>query len=143
MFLGTFEPKLDEKGRLILPSKYRDQLRSGLVITRGQENCLVIFPMEEFERIQLQLRQAPTTMMEARSYARVLLSGASDQVPDKQGRITIPAPLRSYANLSRDVAVVGVGNRVEIWDKQAWESYLQVQEDAFSHIENEVISGLF
>ena len=112
VFLGTYEPKLDEKGRLILPAKFRDQLQRGLVITRGQERCLFVFTMEEFEDFQTKIHQAPLTSREARDYQRVLFSGAVDQVPDKQGRISIPANLREYAGLERDLAVLGSGSRV-------------------------------
>jgi MraZ protein len=143
VFLGTHSPRLDDKGRLILPAKFREQLAAGLVVTRGQERCLYVFPVAEFERIHEQLRQAPVTSKQARDYLRVLLSGAFDEVPDKQGRITLPTPLRSYAGLDRDVAVIGAGSRVEIWDAAAWESYLGEQETAFSETAEEVVPGLF
>ncbi len=143
MFLGTYEPRLDDKGRLILPAKYREQLQGGLVMTRGQEHCLYVFPMAEFETMQEQLRQAPLASKEARSYLRVFLSGALDEVPDKQGRITIPANLRAYAGLDRDLSVIGTGNRIEIWDQTAWNQYLMDQESAFADREDEVIPGLF
>lgn len=138
MFLGTYEPRLDDKGRLILPAKFRDQLAPGVVITRGQERCLYAFPRAEFEQIHLQLRQAPLTSKQARDYTRVLLSGASDEIPDKQGRVTIPAALRRYAGLEREVAVIGSGSKVEIWDLQAWESYLNQTEDFYSDLTEEV-----
>nr|NLD39757.1 division/cell wall cluster transcriptional repressor MraZ [Actinomycetales bacterium] len=143
MFLGTYEPKLDEKGRLILPAKYREELAAGLVLTRGQERCLYAFPMREFERLHAQLREAPVTSKQARDYLRVFLSGATDEVPDKQGRVTIPAPLRQYAGLDRDLAVIGAGSRVEIWDAVAWADYLSIQETAYSETAEEVIPGLF
>jgi MraZ protein len=130
MFLGTHAPRLDEKGRLILPAKFREQLEKGVVVTRGQERCLYVFPAVEFERLAEQLRQAPVTSKQARDYMRVFLSGASDEIPDKQGRITIPPALRSYAGLSRDCAVIGAGHRVEIWDAAAWEA-------------EEVVPGMF
>ncbi len=143
MFLGTYEPKLDDKGRLILPAKYREQLAGGLVITRGQERCLYVFPMREFEEIHEQLRAAPLTSKQARQYLRVFLSGAADEQPDKQGRITIPANLRSYAGLGRDLAVIGMGTRVEIWDNEAWQDYLSAQESEFSDTEDEIVPGVF
>ena len=143
MFLGTYEPKLDEKGRLILPAKFRDQLQRGLVITRGQERCLFVFTMEEFEDFQTKIHQAPLTSREARDYQRVLFSGAVDQVPDKQGRISIPANLREYAGLERDLAVLGSGSRGEIWNLNTWNEYLNAQEVAFANREDEVIPGLF
>ncbi len=86
MFLGTHTPRLDDKGRLILPAKYREQLEEGVIVTRGQERCLYVFPVEEFSRISEQLRQAPVTSKQARDYLRVFLSGASDEAVDKQGR---------------------------------------------------------
>ena len=143
MFLGTHSPRLDDKGRLILPAKFREQLESGVVVTRGQERCLYVFPMTEFEHIADQLRQAPVTSKQARDYLRVFLSGASDEVPDKQGRITIPPALRTYAGLERDLAVIGAGQRVEIWDAAAWEAYLARQEEVFAEQAEEVVPGLF
>ena len=143
VFLGTYEPRLDDKSRLILPAKYRDQLQAGLVMTRGQEHCLYVFPLAEFEGMQEQLRQAPLTSKEARSYLRVFLSGAVDEIPDKQGRVTIPSSLRTYAGLERELAVIGTGNRIEIWDQAAWNAYLTDQESAFADREDEVIPGLF
>ncbi len=142
MFLGTYEPKLDEKGRLILPAKYRDELAAGLVLTRGQDRCIYAFPMREFERLHEQLRAAPVTSKQARDYLRVFLSGAIDEVPDKQGRVIIPAALRNYAGLGRDLAVIGAGPRVEIWDAERWQEYLANQETAYSETAEEVIPGL-
>lgn len=143
MFLGTHTPRLDDKGRLILPAKFREQLEAGVVVTRGQERCLYVFPNDEFERLAEQLRQAPVTSKQARDYLRVFLSGASDEQLDKQGRITIPPALRSYAGLDRDCAVIGAGQRVEIWDARAWETYLAEQEQAFAEQAEEVVPGLF
>ncbi|MFV0427496.1 MAG: division/cell wall cluster transcriptional repressor MraZ [Beutenbergiaceae bacterium] len=142
MFLGTYEPKLDEKGRLILPAKFREQMASGMVITRGQERCLYAFPQAEFEQIHSQLRQAPLTSKQARDYMRVFLSGATDEQPDRQGRVTIPAVLRQYAGLDRDLAVIGSGSKVEIWDAQAWATYLHDQEESYAQITEEVVPGL-
>jgi MraZ protein len=137
-FLGTYTPRLDEKGRLILPAKFRGQLSTGLVMTRGQERCLFLLPMDEFRRYHGQLAQAPVTSKQARDYLRVFLSGASDELPDKQGRISIPPVLRKYAGLDRDVAVIGAGTRVEIWDLQAWETYLAEQESGYADTTEEV-----
>ena len=109
MFLGTHSPRLDEKGRLILPAKFREELADGLVLTRGQERCLYVFSAAEFERVHEQMRAAPLSSKQARDYIRVFLSGASDEVPDKQGRVTVPVPLRQYAGLDRELAVVGAG----------------------------------
>lgn len=143
MFLGTYEPKLDDKGRLILPAKYREQLVDGLVLTRGQERCLYVFPTDEFQELYTKIRQAPLTSKQARDYTRLMLSGASDESPDKQGRVTIPAALREYAGLERDLTVIGVGTRAEIWDTSAWTEYLQRQEEEFASTEEEVIPDMF
>jgi MraZ protein len=143
MFLGTHAPRLDDKGRLFLPAKFRDELAEGLVITKGQERCLYVWPMAEFARITEQMRSAPVTSKAARDYMRVLFAGASDEVPDKQGRITIPPALRDYAGLTRDCVVIGANTRVEIWDTAAWETYLGNQEQAFAELSEEVLPGLF
>lgn len=143
MFLGTYSPRLDDKGRLILPAKFRDQLADGVVVTRGQERCLFVFPEAEFARMHEQLRQASVASKQSRDYQRVLLSGASDEVPDRQGRITIAPTLRAYAGLDKECAVIGAGTRVEIWDSSAWNTYLAEQEEAFASVENEVVPGLF
>ena len=97
MFLGTHSPRLDDKGRLFLPAKFRERMSDGLVVTRGQERCLYVFPMDEFLKVTQQMQAAPTTSKAVRDFTRVFLSGASDEVPDKQGRVTIPATLRAYA----------------------------------------------
>ena len=143
MFLGTFTPKLDDKGRLILPSKFRDDLAEGLVITRGQERCLYVFSESEFAQMHDRIREAPITSKQGRDYLRVFLSGAHAETPDKRGRVTVPAALRQYASLDRDLAVIGAGSRAEIWDAEAWQRYLAEQESAFADIEEEVIPGMF
>ncbi|MFI5957170.1 MULTISPECIES: division/cell wall cluster transcriptional repressor MraZ [Cryptosporangium] len=143
MFLGTHTPRLDEKGRLFLPAKFRDELAGGLVVTKGQERCLFVFPMAEFSRVAEQLRAAPMTHKAARAYSRVFFASAHDEVPDRQGRITIPAHLREYAGLDRDCVVIGASTRVEIWDRQAWDTYLADSEEAFAEVEEEVLPGIF
>jgi MraZ protein len=141
VFLGTHTPRLDDKGRLILPARFRDELAGGVVITKGQERCLYGFPMPEFQRIAEQLRATPMTNKAARAYSRVFFASAHDEVPDKQGRVTIPAHLREYAGLDRDLAVIGASSRVEIWDKTSWENYLTESEDDFADIEEGVLPG--
>ena len=143
MFLGTYTPRLDEKSRLILPAQFREELAEGLVLTRGQERCIYVFSAREFERVHEQMRSAPLSSRQARDYIRVFLSGASDEVPDKQGRVTVPAPLRQYAGLDRDVTVIGAGTRVEIWDSESWNTYLAEQEAAFSETDEDVLPGVF
>src|SRR6478735_6999386 len=130
MFLGTHTPRLDEKGPLFLPAKYRERMAGGLAVTRGQERSLFIYPMDEFGKV-------------ARDYMRVFLSGASDELPDKQGRFTIPANLRQYAGLDREVTVIGAGARLEVWDSAVWNAYLEQTEQSFADTAQEVIPGLF
>jgi MraZ protein len=142
VFLGTHTPRLDEKGRLILPAKYRDELSAGLVITKGQERCLYVFPVPEFTRITEALRTAPVTAKAVRDYSRVFFASASDEELDKQGRVTIPLSLRDYAGLLRDCVVIGANTRLEIWDATSWASYLEQQEDAFSGASQEVLPGV-
>lgn len=141
MFLGTHTPKLDEKNRLILPAKYRDELADGLVITRFQERCLAIWPIKTFVEVAQAVRTASSNQT-ARDYQRMLASGASDETPDKQGRITIPPHLRAYAGLDKDCVVVGAINRVEVWDSAAWEQYAQEKESAYAELNETVFPGV-
>jgi len=143
MFLGTYAPKLDDKGRVILPAKFRAELAGGVVLTRGQERCIYVFSSDEFASMHEKIRQAPVTSKQARDYLRVFLSGASDEQPDAQNRISIPPALRAYAGLTKELAVIGAGSRAEIWDAQAWEAYLAEQESTFADTAEEVIPGLF
>jgi MraZ protein len=138
MFLGTYTPRLDDKGRLFLPAKFRDQLTEGLVVTRGQERCLTVWPRPAFEQVALQAQAAPVTDRAVRDYTRLLFAGASDDQPDKQGRLSIPPMLREYASLTRDVVVIGVVNRLEIWDSHRWQSYSDTHEESFSDLGQEV-----
>ena len=143
MFLGTHAPRLDEKGRLFLPAKYREELAGGVVITKGQERCLFVFPQEEFTRITEALRTAPVTAKAVRDYSRVFFASAFDEAPDKQGRVTVPAGLRQYAGLTKDCVVIGANTRLEICDAQAWADYEQEKEQAFSEQAEEVLPGIF
>jgi MraZ protein len=142
VFLGTHSPRLDEKGRLFLPAKFRDELAEGVVITKGQERCLYVWPMAEFRRVTEAMSAAPVTQKTVRDYSRVFFASASDEVPDKQGRITVPPSLREYAGLTRDCVVIGANTRVEVWDAAAWEAYLADREQAFADLEEEVLPGV-
>jgi MraZ protein len=141
VFLGTHTPRLDEKGRLILPAKYRDELADGLVITRFQERCLAIWPIQTFVEVAQSVRNTSSSQ-QVRDYQRMLASGASDETPDKQGRITIPPHLRSYAGLDKDCVVVGAINRVEVWDAAAWQSYSEQKESAYAELNETVFPGV-
>ena len=142
MFLGMHAPRLDDKGRLFLPAKYRDELKEGLVITKGQERCLYVFPLSEFVRITEALRPGPAAPKAVRDYSRIFFASASDEKPDAQGRVTIPAPLREYAGLTRDCVVIGANTRVEVWDAGAWERYVDENETGFSDLPEGVLPQL-
>lgn len=143
MLLGTYAPKLDDKGRVILPAKFRQELESGIVLTRGQERCIYVFSAREFERVHELVRQAPMTSAGARDFVRLFLSGASAEAADSQHRVTVPPALREYAGLGRDLTVIGVGDRAEIWATDTWNAYYAAKEAAFSDTTEEVIPGIF
>lgn len=136
-FMGTFTPKLDEKGRLFLPAKFRDRLAEGVVVTQGQENCLVVWPEDVFMAEAQRAQQTPMTSRGARDYARVLFGGAEPGVPDKQGRIGISPILRAYAGLTKEVVVIGVMDRIEIWDPERWRDYSAVAQAKFADLDED------
>ena len=142
LFLGTHTPKLDEKGRLILPARFREALEGGLVVTRTQERALAIYPKDTFEALMAPVSAAPSTLKQVRDYQRMLTAGASFEVPDRQGRITIPPILRAYAGLERDVVVIAAMNRAEIWDAEHWAEYQAEQESGFAELDAELLSQL-
>ena len=139
MFLGTHTPRLDDKNRVILPAKFREALSAGLVMTKGQDRCLVVWTHEGFADYAARLRAGSQTNEKTRAYTRVLFASAYDETPDKQGRITIPQSLRDYAGLTRDCVVVGADTRIEIWDSVAWEAYLSGTEQSFVDLDGEVV----
>ena len=139
LLLGTYTPKIDAKGRMALPAKLRSQLGAGLVMARGQERCVYLLPQSEFRRIALQIQHTSMGDKAARDYLRVFLSGAVDQDPDKQGRVLVPQMLRDYANLGDDIVVIGVGTRAEIWNREAWERYLNEKEQGYADIADDVL----
>ena len=142
LFLGTHTPRLDAKGRLALPARFRQDLEGGLVITKGQERCLFVFPLAEFARITDVLSAAPVTQRAARDYSRVFFASASQETPDLQGRVTLPPALREYAGLTRECVVIGANTRVEIWDAEAWATYLAGTEQSFVDAAEEVLPGV-
>jgi MraZ protein len=138
MFLGTYTPKLDEKGRFVLPAKFREELQNGIVVARSQDRCLTIETVEAFTARTKELAQAPMTVRQVREYQRMLAATAFDQVPDKQGRVSIPPNLRDYAGLDKEIVVTGVMNRLEVWDAAAWEQYSTEHESAFAEMNEDV-----
>jgi len=120
MFLGEYQHSLDAKGRVILPAKFRGQLEGGAVMTRGVDGCLAVYPISEFERLARQLQDARNRGSHERNAARSYFSGASEFTPDKQGRVPIPANLKDYAHLEREVIVAGSFDHIEIWDAETF-----------------------
>ena len=142
MFLGTHTPRLDDKGRLALPARFRPELEGGLVICKGQDRCLYVFTEAEFVRMTEALKTTPVTNARVREYSRVLFASASNETTDSQGRVTIPPALRTYAGLSKDCAVIGANTRIEIWDAAAWQEYLDAAEPGFADIAEELMPGV-
>lgn len=123
MFIGEYTYSIDEKKRLAIPAKFRKALGKRAILTRGLDNCLVLYPIKEWENLSKKLENLPSSRTEARGFVRIMLSGAVDVVFDKLGRILIPDYLKSYASLKKNVAILGLSNRIEIWDKEKWEEY--------------------
>ncbi|UHR03342.1 division/cell wall cluster transcriptional repressor MraZ [Peptoniphilus sp. GNH] len=123
MFIGEYEHSLDNKGRVIVPAKFRDDLSETFVMTKGLDKCLFVYPMEEWKLIEEKLKALPMTNPMVRSFVRTFFAGASDASLDKQGRVLIPQKLRDHALIERDAVIIGVATRFEIWSKQEWEAY--------------------
>ncbi len=139
MFMGEYKHNLDTKGRIIVPSKFRDLLSEQFVITRGLDRCLFAYTMDEWSRIEEKLKTLPLTKKDARKFTRLFFSGATNVEIDKQGRINIPQNLRDYAGLSKDCTVIGVSSRIEIWDTESWEDFYTESEDNFEEIAEDLI----
>lgn len=139
MFLGEYKHSLDDKGRVVMPRKFRDDLADGCVVTKGQENCLYVFALDQFQVEKERVQRLPRTDRRARKHMRSFFASASDQPLDKQGRIVLPESLRDYAALEKDVTVVGVADRIEIWSAEAWERESAEADEFYSGIE-EVLS---
>jgi MraZ protein len=133
--MGIHTPRLDDKGRLFLPAKFRNRLAEGLVVTQGQEKCLVVWPMDVFDAEARRAQATPMTVRDARDYARMLFSSGDDGKPDKQGRIGLSPALRAYAGLDRDVIVAGVGDRAEIWNPDRWREYAEKAQAKFAELD--------
>lgn len=141
MFLGEYEHCLDDKGRLILPAKMRTALAGGVILTVGMENCLFIIPKVEWANWEAKIRSMPLTK-NTRRFQRFILGGAVEQTPTKQGRVSIPENLRAYAKLTKDVVVIGVSNRVEVWDRERWRSERSEAESSYSDIAEDLELGI-
>ncbi|GMQ93468.1 MAG: division/cell wall cluster transcriptional repressor MraZ [Acidimicrobiia bacterium] len=139
MFLGEYSHSLDAKGRVVMPSRFRPGLERGCVLTKGQERCLYVFALDRWDGEAQRVLKLPRTDRRARNYARSFFASAIDQTLDKAGRCQIPESLRAYAGLSKDVTVVGVADRVEIWDTATWETVAAEADEYYAGIE-EVLS---
>jgi MraZ protein len=139
MFMGEYHHSIDIKGRLIVPSKFRDDLGEMFIITRGLDQCLFGYPLSEWGLLEEKLKGLPLTKKDARAFTRFFFSGATESELDKQGRINIPAPLLQYAKLEKECVILGVSNRIEIWSKQIWEDYFDQSEESFAEIAENMI----
>ena len=139
MFMGEFHHNIDEKGRLIIPSKFRNELGNKFIVTRGIEKCLFVYSLEEWNNIVSKLKELPFTRKDARTFMRMFLSGATECELDNNGRINIPAPLTTYANISKEVVVIGVNERLEIWSNDSFENFFNDNIDNF----DDIAEGLF
>mgnify|MGYP001587639054 CR=1 FL=1 len=144
MFYGEYEHTLDSKGRVIIPSKFREILKDHYTekfyITRGLDQCLFVFTEEEWKIQEKKFREMPFVRGDARQFNRLLFSGASDVLCDKQGRILIPDYLKTYAGIKTDVMVIGVSNRFEIWSKEKWKEFYESNKDHFEDLAEKLIS---
>ncbi len=137
--MGEYHHTIDIKGRMIVPSKFREGLGESFVITRGLDQCLFVYPMSEWRVIEEKLKALPLTKKDARAFTRFFFSGATECEIDKQGRVNIATPLLQYAKLEKECVVIGVSNRIELWSKSIWENYVAEQEDSFEEIAENMI----
>ncbi|MCL5411621.1 MAG: division/cell wall cluster transcriptional repressor MraZ [Patescibacteria group bacterium] len=141
MFIGEYQHSIDYKGRLSVPKKFRSQLESGAVVTRGLDGCLFLYTKESWEQLWGKLKELPLTQGDARSFSRYLLSGAVEVSFDQLGRAMVPSYLRDYAQIKNEAMVVGVGDRIELWAKDRWEDY-RVKTESTSEEIAEKLTGL-
>ena len=141
MLMGEFHHTIDEKGRLIIPSKFREELGNNFIITRGLEECLFIYSMENWNKITSKLNSLPFTKRDARSFTRFFLSGATAAQFDKQGRINITSPLVSYAELKKECVIIGVGDRLEIWSSEKWNNFYEENKENLSNIAENIFDS--
>jgi len=123
MFIGEYQHSVDEKGRIAVPARFRAQLSEGAVVTRGLDNSLVLYPLSDWKDLATRLSALPLSRKSARAFARLMLAGAMEVIPDKQGRVILPGYLRKYAGIKTQAVVTGLYNRVEIWDEATWQQY--------------------
>ena len=143
MFYGEYEHRLDKKGRIIIPSKLRDSSKENyvekFVVTRGLDSCLFMFPEEEWKTQESKFKSLSFTKRETRKFNRLFFSGAIEIVPDKQGRILIPTYLKNYADIKKEIVLIGVSSRIEIWSKEKWEGFYKETKDSFEDVAEKLI----
>lgn len=141
MLIGEFQHTLDEKGRLTIPARFREDLGDRFILTKGLDGCLFGYPLTEWKNLEAKLRALPVTKADARAFVRLLLAGASECELDRQGRFVLPNSLREHAGIHKEVVITGVSTRIEIWSKQRWEEYRNKAEEQFEAVA-EGIEGL-
>lgn len=139
MFMGEFQHSIDAKGRLIVPSKLRGKLGEKFVVTRGLDGCLFGYPLSEWEKLEEKLNEMPLAKKDARTFVRFFYSAATECEIDKQGRINIPVTLRNHADLTKSCVIIGVSNRIEIWDETRWQAFSEEAEENFDEIAETMI----
>ena len=141
MFMGEYHHSIDSKGRIIIPSKVRDDLGENFIVTRGLDGCLFLYPKNEWDRIITKYKELPDTK-DKRQFMRIFLSGATICEYDKQGRINIPNPLIEFAKLEKDCIIIGVDEKLEIWSKECWEEFIANNEENLSDIADNLFSNM-
>ncbi len=141
MFIGEYNHNIDPKGRLIIPSRFRDELKDTFIITRGLDKCLFVYPADEWEKLVKVIRSLPFTKKKNRDFQRFFLSGAIECEIDKQGRVNISNSLINYAALDKECIVVGVNERLEIWSKNEWDTFIESNEEDFSNIAEDIFES--
>jgi MraZ protein len=139
MFRGEFQHSLDAKGRVIIPSRLRESLGDRFVVTRGMDKCLFVYPAARWTRLEQQLSKQPFTRKDYRDFNRLFFSGAMEIEPDKQGRVLIPQYLREYAEIDKDVMIVGVADRVEIWDVAGWKKFFDETDKNYAALAEKLV----
>ncbi|MDK2877599.1 MAG: transcriptional regulator MraZ [Thermoanaerobacteraceae bacterium] len=142
MFMGQFQHSLDPKGRLIIPAKFRELLGDTFILTKGLDRCLFVYPKDEWAVLEQKLKSLPFTQKDARAFIRFFFSGAVEIEMDKQGRILIPPQLREHARIDRDLVIIGVSNRAEIWSAEEWEAYNREASASYEEIAEKLDLGL-
>lgn len=145
MFYGEFFHSVDRKGRIIMPSKFREAAKGNFIekffVTRGLDKCLFMFPEEEWKAQEAKFKAIPFTKQESRVFNRLFFSGAAEIIPDAQGRVLLPQYLKDFAELKKDIVVVGVSSRIEIWSKEGWEQFYGTWRPSFEEIAEKLIEN--